>query len=274
MAEHFDRVARAFSRKAGVYDDFGRDHPHLAALRARVREHVLASCPPGGRMLELNAGTGADAVFFARRGLRVHATDISPGMLAEIERKIQAGGLGGRLTVQECSFLDLEQAAYAPFDYVFSNMGGLNCTADLRPVAEGIRRVLAPGGRVTLVVMPPVCPWELAQALRGNLRVATRRLRAGGVVAQVEGVRFRTCYFTPREVGQAFGPAFRPVHLESLAVFTPTADNKGFATRWPGLYRRLRALDLRLAARPPFNRWGDFFLLTLVYLPDAAQPGT
>jgi hypothetical protein len=113
--------------------------------------------------------------------------------------------------------------------------------------------------------MPPVCPWELVQILRGRFRLALRRLAPGGTLAHVEGVRFRTYYYTPGQVRRAFGPAYRPVQLLGLSVFTPPADHKDFPARWPRLYRLLCALDDRLSDRFPFNGWGDFFILTLQY---------
>lgn len=260
-------VAEAFGHKALEYDGFGENHPNLQRLRARVRTLTAGWLPPGGRLLEINAGTGADAAHFAGLGYRVHATDLSPGMVASIRAKIDANGFGGRLTAQQLSFTDLDWAEGAPYDGLLSNLGGLNCTSSLRAVTRHLPRVLRPGGVVIWVVMPPVCPWELAQALRGDLRLAFRRLRPGGVQANVAGVSVPTFYYTPRQLRAACGAAFRPLHLEGLSVFAPPADHKEFALQHPRLYRFLVGLDERLAQRPPFSGWGDFFLLALRYLP-------
>ena len=46
----------------------------------------------GERVLELNCGTGEDAVHLARRGVRVLATDNSPRMLAAARSKIARAG--------------------------------------------------------------------------------------------------------------------------------------------------------------------------------------
>lgn len=270
--QHFAQVEEAFSRKATLYDDFGAGHANLERMRRKVRAHVLGFLRPGAKLLELNAGTGADALFFARQGFRVHATDLSPGMCAQIEAKIASGGLQGRLTAQQLSFLALERLPAGSYDYVFSNMGGVNCAGDLHSIAAGVRRVLAPGGCVTWVVMPPVCLWELAQALRGNLRAALRRLSRGGVLANVEGVSFQTYYYWPGQVSRAFGRDFQVAGLQGLSVFTPTADRKTFPRQHPRLYRLLGALDRRLADRAPFNRWGDFYILTLRYQPRRDAP--
>ncbi|MGE5223115.1 MAG: class I SAM-dependent methyltransferase [Omnitrophica WOR_2 bacterium] len=265
--EHFDRVAQAFSYKAGVYDAFGRDHPNLSRMRSKVYAHVLGFLQPGTRILEINAGTGADAVFFASRGFQVHATDIAPGMIASIQSKIDQYGLQGRLSAQCCSFTDLSRVEGKPFNYLFSNFGGLNCIEDLSMVTRQLPGVLAPGGYLTWVIMPPVCPWDLASAFKGDFRTALRRLRPGGTLANVEGVRFRVYYFTPGHVMHALGKDFRFVKLEGLSIFSPPADHKEFAQHSPGMYRLLARLDDRVSSLPVLRGWGDFFILTAVYRP-------
>lgn len=201
-----------------------------------------------------------------RRGYRVHATDLSAGMIAEIEQKIIRYDLHDKLTVQQCSFTELERVQAGPFDAVYSNAGGLNCVDDLTRVTRHLPRLLRPGGIVTWVIMPPICPWELAVTLK-DVRVGSRRLRRGGVLANVEGVEFMTWYFSPRRVRRAFGPQFQQLRLEGLLVVTPPADNKTFARRFPRLYKALVRLDDRLSQWPPFNHWGDFFILSMQYCP-------
>jgi hypothetical protein len=92
----FDSINRGFSAKALVYDDYGADHPVILWARAQVRGHLMALVPPPAHILELAAGTGADATFLAEHGYRVHATDLADGMVAETRRKIEALGLQGR----------------------------------------------------------------------------------------------------------------------------------------------------------------------------------
>lgn len=266
MIEEFRDVAEAFSRKALIYDDFGRDHVNLDAMRRKVRAHVQSFLQPGDAILEINAGTGADAVHFANLGYRVHATDLAPGMLAQIEEKIERFNLNDRLTAQLCSFTELERVEGGPFNYLFSNMGGVNCLSDPRQITRRLPGLLLPGATITWVVMPPICPWELATIVKGNFKAA-RRLSPGGLLANVEGVRFRAYYYTPEQIARAFGDQFRLLRLEGLSVFTPTADNNTFAKNHPHLYRWMRTIDEKLSNRPPFNHWGDFFILTLKYEP-------
>jgi ubiquinone/menaquinone biosynthesis C-methylase UbiE len=265
-------VAQAFGRKARVYDEFGNQHPNLERMRAKVRAHVQQALPEGAHLLEINAGTGADACYFARQGYRVHATDLSAGMVAEIRAKANREGLGQRLTVQQLSFTQLDEVQGGPFDGVLSNMGGVNCIADLREITSALPGVLKPGGIVIWVVMSPICLWELAQGLRGDLKLALRRLRPGGVMAQVEGLPVPTFYHSPHRVQAAFGGDFQALRLQGLSVFTPPADHKEFPFRHPRLYRWLVNLDERLSDRFPFQGWGDFFILSLRYQPSLSPP--
>src|SRR3990172_637776 len=119
-------IAEAFSRTAEKYDLFAEDHPHLTRLRNQVYDHLGKLLPRGARILELNAGTGTDAVQLARRGYSVHATDIAPGMLARLRDKVRNVNLEDRVTWEERSFLSLDDVPGAPFDAVFSDLGGLH----------------------------------------------------------------------------------------------------------------------------------------------------
>src|SRR5690349_6958606 len=152
-----DTIAEAFSRTAEKYDSFAEDHPHLTRMRNKVYSHVLRHVPRAARILELNAGTGTDAVELAQRGYFVHATDIAPGMLNRLPEKIEKLGLHDWVTLEQRSFLSLENIPWTPFDAVFSDLGGLNCVPDLSPVIQQLPQVLNVGGIVTWVLMPRIC---------------------------------------------------------------------------------------------------------------------
>ena len=263
-------IAAAFSETAPKYDAFAGDHPHLSRMRAKVYAHVERFVEPGAKVLELNAGTGTDAIALAQRGYRVHATDIAPGMLDRLADKVARLGLEDRVSVQQCSFLDLEEMTGGPYDAVFSNLGGLNCTADLRPVVIGLDQVLRPDGVAVLVVMPPICLWELAYALTGRFRFAFRRLSRHGTRAHLEGRHFDVYYYSPRRVVAVFGAGYELLAIEGLSVITPTAESKNLAKRHRTLYRGLAWLDDRIAAHAPASGWGDFFIVTMRRRPDGS----
>jgi len=260
-------IAEAFSRTAEKYDAFAFDHPHLARMRNKVYAHLGRLLPPGARILELNAGSGVDAIALAQHGYRVHATDIAPGMLARLHSKVEQYGLGDQVTVQQCSFTDLSLVQGAPFDAIFSDLGGLNCIPDLSPIIFQLPQVLRPGGVVTWVLMPRVCLWELAELFRGNPRLAFRRFAPGGTRSHLEGLYFQVYYFTPRQVLAWFGKDYQQLALEGLSVITPTAESKNLAKCFPRFYRALSWLDDRLSPLPPWRGWGDFFIVSMRYQP-------
>ena len=262
MSEQFQAVSDAFDKKADLYDAFTQLNPHLQWLRGRVYEHVQSVVPVGAHILELNAGTGEDAVALIKRGYRIHATDLAPAMIAKITEKQTALDSTDDLTYQQCSFTSLHEVD-GVYDAAFSNSGGLNCVPSLKPVAKGLSQKIRVGGTATMVIMPPFYPYELATALK-DWRVGTRRFAGErGVASKVEGVAMTTYYFTPKRVRQWFGDNWSQVRLQSLNLFSPNADNYTFMQKAPRIYRTLKQMDIRLGDTPPLNRWGDFFILTL-----------
>ncbi len=260
-------IAEAFSLTAEKYDSFAQDHPHLTRMRSKVYDHLARLLSPGSHILELNAGTGTDAVQLARRGYHVHATDVAPGMLERLRLKVLDLGLADRITVEQRSFLSIDTVPGAPFDAVFSDLGGLNCIPNLSPVISQLPSVLRPGGIVTWVLMPHVCLWEMAEVFRGHFRLAFRRFSKGAVRANLEGLQFDVYYFSPRQVLGWFGSDYQLLALEGLSVLTPTAESKSFARLYPRLYRSLAWLDDRLSPHWPWYGWGDFYMLSLRYRP-------
>jgi ubiquinone/menaquinone biosynthesis C-methylase UbiE len=267
MENTINTIAEAFSRTAEKYDAFAKDHPNQTRMRDKVYAQIQRFVPSRSRILELNCGTGTDAVELAQRGYRVHATDIASGMLERLQNKILQNDLSGQISFQQCSFTELDQVQGVPFDAVFSNLGGLNCIPDLSTVITQLPKVLRPNGLVTWVLMPPVCLWEMAEIFRGHSRLAFRRFARNGTRAHLEGLYFTVYYFAPKKVLEWFGDEYDCLAVEGLSVITPTAESKNFAKRYTRLYRILSWLDDRLASRSPWHGWGDFFIITMRYMP-------
>jgi len=262
-----DDAQSGFSAVVADYDRSATASPVVAWMRDRIRRIVEAQLVPGGSILEINAGSGLDAAYFASRGYAVHATDVASGMLAALAEKAHQPGVEGRLTYAALSFEDLRKVEGGPYDLAFSNLGGLNCTDDLQAIAEQLPSVLKPGGAIVWVIMPPLCPWELAQALRGHLRTARRRFNRNGTLANVGGAQVRTWYHAPGKVAKALGPDCRVVGLTSFCLFAPPSYFGGFVRRHAKIAGMLMRLDDLLGGLWPFNRCGDFYALVARYQP-------
>jgi ubiquinone/menaquinone biosynthesis C-methylase UbiE len=172
--ESFIEVNKAFSNQSIHYDDDDIANPILQAWRQQVYDHVNQFIKPSRYILELNSGTGIDALHFVNQGHRVHCVELSDGMVREINSKIHQHNLETTLSVQQLSYEKLDEVK-GKFDYVFSNFGGLNCSSDLKKVTKHLQPLLNPGATITWVVMPPICLWEISWMLKGNFKDAFRR---------------------------------------------------------------------------------------------------
>ena len=261
----FKNVNKAFSLQSSNYDEYDKSNPTLTWMRNQVMKHALKFLRPNDKILELNSGTGIDAQFFAERGFNVHCTDISGGMVEQMKRKFSSGKLADKITVQQCSFTELDKIGEMKFDFIFSNFGGLNCIHNLKEVTRFFSSLLNKSGRVCLVILPPVCPWEIVQLFRGRFKIAFRRFKRDGALANVEGIKFQTYYFSAGVMTKALGKNFKLLKLESLALFTPIPQMEKIPKKFPKLTKVLNKIDEKISRIPPFNRIGDHIIITAEY---------
>jgi ubiquinone/menaquinone biosynthesis C-methylase UbiE len=259
--------------KAAAFDDAARDYDHDFVhsplgreLRAAVWERLSAAFRPGDRVLELNCGTGEDAIWMAKKGIRVTATDISNEMLDLTTRKARAHEVEQMVTVRR---LDISQPqAFPPnlrFDGVLSNFGGLNCVGNLGPLAMMLAKRVVPGGTMVLVLMARFCLWEMAwNCIRLHPATAFRRLGRNGAKARVGSQRIRIWYPSAATVRRSLAPWFRCRGVSGLGVFLPPTYLRNMVTHRPRLFRTLSGLDRRLASRFPFTALGDHAIFEFV----------
>jgi ubiquinone/menaquinone biosynthesis C-methylase UbiE len=259
-------VAAAFSKQAVGFDDYDAGNAIIHYKRNRVREHVLRYMPPEGSILELNAGTGTDAVWFAERGYRVHATDIAEGMQQKLREKVRLQGMDGQVTTELCSFTALDTLVQrGPYDLIFSNFAGLNCTGELDRVLRSFWPLLRPGGQVSLVILPGFCVWETLMLFRGKFRTAFRRVFSGrkGTKSHVEGHYFQCWYYSPSYVIRNLGGDYDLLSVEGLCTLVPPSYIEGFADKHPMAFRTLRVLENKWKGRWPWRDVGDYYIISL-----------
>lgn len=203
-------------------------------------------------------------MFFAHCGHSVHATDISEGMLARLKRKIDDSAFENKIGMEQCSFTRLEALQNkGPFDHVYSNFGGLNCTGELAKVLHSLAALVKPGGMITLVIISRFCLWESLLLFRGKFKTAFRRFFSKqGRKAHVEGSFFRCWYYSPSFVKKQLKNEFEFVALEGLCTVVPPSYIENFGERHPVLFNFLRKKEDRLKAKWPWNRIGDYFIIS------------
>jgi ubiquinone/menaquinone biosynthesis C-methylase UbiE len=255
-------ATRAFSKQAPDFDSLNEANAISQHLRNEFRAEVTKWLKPESRLLELNCGTGLDAFFFSGLGHTVLATDASEGMLAEFRRKMIPSPPVTEIELKLVSFHDLHVLEGRKFDHIVSNFGGLNCSPDLGSVLQQLHPLLHAGGKVTLMIMPRVCPWELLLVVKGKFRTAFRRL-SGRAKAQINGEQFNCYYYSPGYVMRNLRKNFRVLTLRGICITVPPEFYLGFAERYPKAFTFLKKIDRAIGSSFPFNRCCDHFLITL-----------
>ena len=256
----FDDLAAEYDRRF-THTELGRRY------RGAVWRWLDRAFHRGDRVLELNCGTGEDAVHLARKGVLVHATDRSQAMLDETRRKVSEAGVGGLVTLERVS-LTADATPRVPtldrympeavFDGAVSSFGGLNLVADVGPVATGLARILRPGARVVLSVMGPLVPWEWGWYLaRLRPRDAFRRVRSGGAPWRGR----RVFYPSVAALRRAFGSKFECRGVGAIGVFLPPPYASAWAARHPALVARLDAVERRCERWWPLSRLADHYIM-------------
>lgn len=105
-------------------------------------------------LLELGAGHGRDALYFAREGFTVQATDFSLVGLEQLQHTAHEQGVDQRVTTAVHDVREPLPLPDASVDAVFAHM--LLCmalsTPEIHALVGEIRRVLRPGGVFTYTV--------------------------------------------------------------------------------------------------------------------------
>jgi Methylase involved in ubiquinone/menaquinone biosynthesis len=264
MRSAFDPVAADYDRDFS-YTPLGR------LLRERVWQNLLERLPPHAKVMEINAGTGEDALWMAARGCSVLATDASEQMVAVAKSKVARWAKEFPLCpvpeFRVCSFSQLADLQESGFDVVFSNFGGINCASpgELAELGAAIATKLKPGGQLVCVAMGRFCAWESFYFLtKGSWGEAFRRMRRGSVEANAgSGNRVHTWYYGPGELRRHLNlPGSRTPWLRPIGFWLPPSYLGRFFAKRPAMLRFLNFLEQKMSF--PALAWAsDHYLMEL-----------
>lgn len=233
-------------------------------MRKLVHGVYLKYIPKGGNIFELNAGTGVDAVFLAERGNKVYATDISEEMIKVLMSNAKAQMSNNEIKAEARAFDEISNIKENNFDAVVSNFGGLNCINDFSKLSNDLADKLKPNGLFIAVVMNKICPWEIFYyIITLKFGEAFRRFKKQGIMAELNGEKVLTYYFTPGEFTAAFSRNFTGVKLFSLALNTPPPYLLGIYNRLKPLVKLWMKLDEIFMGLPILNQMGDHFIIVM-----------
>lgn len=130
-----------------------------ATLRAGTEllfpeELALLGDLAGKRVAHLQCNAGQDTLCLARRGAVVTGIDLSDEAIAFARRLSSETGLAA--TFVESEVVRYLETTDDRFDLAFSSYGTIGWLPDLEAWARGVKRILAPGGRLVLVEFHPL----------------------------------------------------------------------------------------------------------------------
>ncbi len=238
--------------------------------RAVVHNYLKTKIKDGAAVLELNCGTGEDAIWLAKQGCTVLATDQSAGMVQVCSNKAEAAHLQHRVQAQVLDIRAIQPnfeflISNTRFDLILSNFGGLNCLSPdaLCTFGQTLPQLLRPGACFVAVVMGRFCVWETSYfLLKGRPKQARRRWDGGPVQAQLDAqTQISTWYYSPAEFCSFF-PGLSVQTIQPVGFWLPPSYLSPWASRHPGLLRSLNFLEKKCRGRL-WAAAADHFLVVL-----------
>lgn len=221
----------------------------------------------GLKILELNCGTGEDALWFAKNGHTVLATDISEKMLEVTEKKATENNLNDKIKTNKLDLTKIEEfISNETFDLVFSNFGGINCLPfkDLYNLPAFLSKLIKPSGRLIMVIMPTFCLWEIFYfTLKLNFIKAFRRSSIKRVKVDLNGKEVLTEYYTPILVNKTFRKDFKQVGLKPVGFFIPPSYFGKFFTKKHKTFNFIKRLESLVTNWSLLSNYSDHYLIDL-----------
>ncbi len=140
-------IQKQYDNIASIYDLLSEGDDGSIYFRLYA-EKVLKTFPKGSIVLDCSCGTGDHAIWLARQGYRVFASDISDGMIAVASKKAEKEEVS--ISFFRSSWEELPGKTEEKFDMVFCPGNSISHMQDLEMLKrsfKSIRKVLKPGGK-------------------------------------------------------------------------------------------------------------------------------
>lgn len=213
-------------------------------------------------ILEINCGTGEDAIWLAKQNFEVVATDISSTMI-EISKS--------KSNLENLSFkqADINTIAsdFSPqkFDFLFSNFGGLNCLSVSEMIAffKNVPEIIIPKGQLVLVILPKSTLWEQFYfILKLDFKNAFRRKKEFAI-ANVDGEKITTYYYNPKDIVNLAKANFEIKQLNPIGFFVPPSYLESFFKNKPKLISFLNSVEQKVKNQSWLSKYADHYIIVL-----------
>ena len=261
-------IESEFDNIAEEYDHHILGNPVNRLLRDRSLAVLRTVFANARSLLEIGCGSGIETMSLLQSGHEVTAVDVSEKMLDVVRGKAQDAGVAERLRCVHLRARDIgrlvEDAGDSSFDGAYSTYGALNCEPEVRPVVEGLAKLLPPGRRLVAGVYNRWCVFETTSYLF-SLRF-DRAVGRWHNPVPVGASRFcvDVFAFSAPEFRRLCAPEFELLGVEGVPVIVPPSDLSSYLAKLSNHFDAWTWWDRVLGRRSPLKYLGDHFLMTLV----------
>lgn len=254
--------AASFDNYAQHYDGHFTYSAIGLLQRKAVYKYLLPLLDRKRSVLEMNCGTGYDAVEIAKHASHVLATDASAKMIEQcFARKNDTNNISFKVKqIQELEE-EIKEA-----DFVFSNFGGLNCLSpnDLYVFSTRCNDLLNINADLFFVIMGRKCIWErLYFKIKGNSKKGNRRQSKDGVDTLINETEFKTWYYSPKEIEALFNKKFKTQQLAGVGLFVPPSYLNPFFANKKALLKLFNVLDKVFCSFKWSANYADHYIIHL-----------
>jgi SAM-dependent methyltransferase len=256
-------LPEVFDTYASSYDNHFTNSLIGKAQRLQVYEQLLKNIRFNNRsVLEINCGTGEDAIWLSKQGAKVLATDISQGMIDVAKIK----SLNTAIDFEQMPAQDISSLSPNTYNVIFSNFGGLNClnSAEFQKFKIGCEQIQKSSDQLAFVIMGTKCWWErLYFRIKNDKVKATRRKNKAGVETIINEHHFKTYYYSPNYLKKLFKGNYVCTTLKPIGLFIPPSYLEPYFVKRKKLLKLLIWIDKLFSNFSFLSNYADHYLIIL-----------
>jgi SAM-dependent methyltransferase len=253
-----------FDNIAAAYDAEFTNSKIGLLQRQCVYQFLFPLLNKNTKLLEINCGTGHDAMQLAPKVNSILATDISESMIEVAEEKKKKLNLSN-LHFKVLDIKDIQNQLSGKYDLIFSNFGGLNCLSKVELIAftNSIFPFIEQQGKLVLVVMPKKCFIENLWFLLKRDKRIYRRDTTIGLQTHINGSEFFTYYYSPSQIKKIFSSTFKVKKIRPIGLFIPPSYLNSFFENKKILLKCLSLLENIFGNLSIFANYADHCYIEL-----------
>jgi len=263
---HLNNISKvAFDSEAIIYDQIFTYSKIGKTQREIVWKHLLSliSAKNIQSVLEINCGTGEDALFLNKKGIAVFPTDISSKMIEETNIKLAKNGFETNSSVVDLRKLN-SKIIDKKFDLIFSNFGGLNCVnePEIKLFFENSSQLFKSKKNYLLVFMGKYCLIEKLYFLfKLKFSQMNRRSFKETINAKLKYDSVETTFYSINQLKKSLPNDLKIVSNYPIGFFIPPSYLESFFMRRNLILNLLKKMESLIQNFSFLSNFSDHFIV-------------